>query len=252
MTADFFDLQKGRRNTQSQVQDLRRRMNQRPAIHEAKATADDGVSRGSAAQQRADEAHSRFTNTALDAAHLRADAAHGRATNPAIDAAHARAEAAYRQDGSDAALIFKSDRAVGATQAAFLRHAPPDGDSISFAQQADGSLFVFNDTTAKMILRIDRNGNVAAPSGSLRAAGGIEPNFDGGAVRIDGGTGVVMNHNFNSYPNLTNAWVTVGVDIRAPLPRDNVFVDWISKTQIRIANTNAAGIFKTVGCHLFK
>ena len=89
---DYFDLIKSRRPSQAEVQRTRERLNHQPAIHDSQATADDAVSRSGAAQQRADEAHSRFTNAALDAAHTRAENAHFRATNGSLDSAHTKAE----------------------------------------------------------------------------------------------------------------------------------------------------------------
>lgn len=271
---DYHDLLKGRRHSQAQVQDLRRRMNHQPAVHDAQATGD-------AARQRADEAHNRYTNAALDAAHTRAsdahsrltnvsldnahvkaEHAHGRASNAAIDAAHTRAEAAYRKDGSDFAAIFRSDRSVGTTQATFLRHSPPDRDQISVAQNAAGEVLFFNDTSGRELLRLDRFGNVSVPAGKLTAtgeffpSGGIQPNVSSAGVQIDGGQGVVFDHNFGSYPPIPIAWLAVGAGQRAPLsgaPRNGVQIDWMSTTQIRIANLNAAGTgLKTVGVWLFK
>lgn len=109
--------QQNKKPSNSDLQDMRRRMNQGPRIQQAQTTADDGVARASAAQQRADEAHFRGTNAALDSAHTRAesaqsraDAAHSRTTNAAIDTAHtaatnANANANARLDRTDGGIV---------------------------------------------------------------------------------------------------------------------------------------------------
>lgn len=114
---DYFDLIKSRPPSQPEIQDIRRRMNQQPGISDSQATADDGVSRGTAAGQRADEAHNRQTNAALDAAHITAEQAHSRASNIALNNAHVKAENAHlnadarlsRTDGGVVSGIIRAD-----------------------------------------------------------------------------------------------------------------------------------------------
>lgn len=265
---DVFDHLKNSAPSQSRVQNTRRRMNQRPAIHRAQVTADDGVTRGSAAQQRADEAHSRFTNTALDAAHVRADAAHSRTTNNAVNQAHAEAEKGYKKSGVEPADVFKCDRLVGAAQAAFLRHAPADGDAISVAQTAGGSLIFFNDTTAKELLRIDRTGIVTFPGGTLSPTGnlsvgnvtssgfveqtdGLRPNFTGIPTTLAAGTAGTYSHNFGAFPKNIEAFRTLSAGVRAPLPfGTSVFVESYTINQITIRNNGTQSW--EVGCFLWK
>ena len=242
-------------------------MNQRPAIHRAQVTADDGVARGSSAQQRADEAHSRFTNTALDAAHVRADNAHSRATNPAIDAAHLEAEKAYKKSGVEPADRFVCDRPVGIAQAAFVRHVPADRDAISIAQRADGSLFFFNDTTGKELMSLDRTGAVTFSGATLSALGnlsiknltaigfveqteGLRPNFTGNPTTLAVGGGATYAHNFGVFPKKIEAFLTVSAGVRKPLAANGVFVESYTTTQITIRNNGTQSW--EVGCFLWK
>ncbi len=126
MSRNPFDILKKSNPSQASIQDARRRMNQQPAIHDAQATADSAVAGAASAKQRADEAHSRFTKTALDAAHLTAEQAHARSSNPAINAAHTKAEEAFFR-ATNPSLDSAHVKAENANTNAESRLSRPDG-----------------------------------------------------------------------------------------------------------------------------
>lgn len=264
---DYFELTKRRRQTQTEVQDLRRRMNHHPEISDARAAGDDGIARAGTAQQRADEAHSRFTNAALDAAHTRADDAFSRTTNQAIDNAHTAAEAAYKKSGVDFANRFNADRPLGtAVYATFLRHAPADGDDISISQSSAGDFFITNNTTGKDILKVSRQGVVTMFStatmlqnatvgtnldvAGILSAGRHTPPFAPAGVTLQPATSVTIPHPFGRFPSIVEAWVNAAASVRRPLPALNCSVTEITTTGITIANADPS-LARTVGCYLF-
>ncbi len=259
---DVFDHLKNQKPSNSRIQDSRRRMNQRPAIKRAQVTAEDGVGRGRTAQQRADEAHSRFTNAALDSAHTRADNAHFRESNGSLDNAHTKAEARVPKDGSEPALFLLTNANVGTGAVTIVKHTPADDDEVVMGHADGGILFFRNNTTAKELLILNRTGHASIPSGNLdvqgrMTSGAITAQFDGNIANLVATTGgVTYTHNFTTFPSSVFAYQVIGrnaageVSNIRPLPRDGCFVSSVTRTQITILNEGATA--KEVGVYLIK
>lgn len=204
---------------------MRRRQNQRPDIKKS-------LDRGSYASQRADEAHNRNTNAALDAA-------------------HARAEAGYRKDGSEPATFFLTDSAIAGVAKALLRHTPSDGHQLVIGHDTADSMIFRNETVAKTILELTPTGHVVNPTGGAYVQGelgqqlGLVPNYVGPNKAIPSPNGVVAwDHNFNDFPGLHTIYVVIDANTVRPVntPGIGIYVQKITKTQIFIQNDTAAAV----------
>lgn len=218
-------LFKNRRPSQKELQDLRRRQNMRPDIKKS-------LDKGTYASQRADEAHNRNTNAALDAA-------------------HARAEAGYRKDGSEPATFFLTDAALNGIAKALLRHAPADGDQVVIGHDAANSMIFRNETVAKTILELTRTGHVVNPTGGAYVQGelgqqlGLVPNYKGVVKTIPSPNGVIAwDHNFGDYPALWTIYAVIDANTVRPVntPGIGIYVQKFTKTQVFIQNDTAAAV----------
>lgn len=126
----------------------------------------------------------------------------------------------------------------------------------------------FNSNAGRLEVRSARTGANADPAavvvaptlsvqGDVGVDGGVQAN-NGitnqtlAQTSIGNGGGATWSHNFGAYPSTVWAWMSVS-DGRKPLPHNvdnSLWIDWVSQTQIRIANNDGAS--RTCGGYLIR